>query len=159
MEVHYGSATGLGTVAYGTSQKITLQSRGMPAEPSRGGYFGAGLAAGDIKHNGHADLIAVGAPGGAIVLWGTSTKLATRGSSFVAGGGGVSITGNIGLGDFNGDGFADELYCVPTADTVIPNPTCNVYRGSATGLSTAPSQTFNQYTFQQSSLQGNHAGW
>ena len=160
VEVHYGSASGLGTVAYGTSQKITLQSRGMPAEPSRCcDLFGAGLAAGDIKHNGHADLIALGAPGGAIVMWGTSTKLATRGSGFVAGGGGVSITGNIGLGDFNSDGYADELYCVPTADTAIPNPTCNVYKGSATGLSTSPSQTFTLYQFQMSSLQGNHAAW
>ena len=159
VEVHYGSATGLGTVAYGTSQKITLQSRGMPAEPSGGGYFGAGLAAGDIKHNGHADLIALGAPGGAIVLWGTSTKLATRGSRFVPGNGGVSITGNLGLGDFNGDGYADELFCFPYADIVITNPTCNVYKGTATGLSTNPSQTFNPYIFQMSSLQGNHAGW
>lgn len=126
VEIHYGGAHGLGSVAFKTAQEITPNSPGMPKEPGTRGYFGYSLAVGDIKHTGRADLVVAGAPVGPIALWGTSTKLSTKGSAVV--GTGVGAGPFVALTDLNGDGYADLL-------SYVPFSTGAVYDGSSTGVS------------------------
>lgn len=153
VEVHYGSASGLGNVAYGTAQKIMPGTKGMPAEPSKGGYFGTSMVAGDVKHNGHADLIVGGAPAGTIVLWGTSTKLTASGSRIVGdpGASGLDFPHVLGLGDFSGSGFADLVDC-PSS--------CDVFNGASTGLPGTATYSLNQLPeVDTMSVPSNHAAW
>ena len=133
VEIHYGSKSGLGTVAYRTAQEIAPSTKGMPREPSSIGYFGAAMASGDIKHNGRSDLIVGGASAGCITLWGASTKLTTTGSQVLSG---TCLDGLnpavLTLGDYNDDGYLDVVDC---------QTDCSVYDGSSTGF--APSASYS----------------
>ena len=141
VEIHYGGASGLGSVAFKTAQEITPTKPGMPAGAA-GGYFGESLAVGDIKHDGHADLVVSGSPLGPIALWGTSTKLTTKGSAVV----GVSLDTwvYVALGDWNGDGYADLLSYTPYTSMA------GIYNGSSTGVAHTPSSTLAHSPFNDS---------
>lgn len=152
VEIHYGSTSGLGSVAFKTAQEITPSSPGMPREPGKA-YFGEALAAGDIKHNGRDDLVISGAPDGNIIVWGTSTKLTTKGAKLVG-----DWPQILGFADPNGDGYADLLDGNPYQDRINPQPKINVYNGTSTGLASTPTYGLTQQTPSALSLTGHTAG-
>lgn len=157
VEIHYGSSAGLGSVAFGTAQKITPSTKGMPAAAKGGGDFGAGLATGDVKHNGHADLVIPG-NSGCVILWGTSAKLTAVGSKLLPMGcGGISIIDALGFGTFSGSGYADFVHCAsPAPDVLNPSPNCSVYPGSSTGLAASPAYVSPEIAATGLSVASNH---
>lgn len=163
IEIHYGSSSGLGNVAFGTAQKITSSTKGMPRAPTGSGDLGAGLVAGDIKHNGHADLVAnwsVMPAGGCLVLWGTSTKLTAVGSSVVSDAhycGGIGLSGTLGLGVFSASGDADLVVCNPFQETTNnPSPRCDFFAGSSTGLAKSATYATSGFSGTAVSVASNH---
>ena len=161
IEIHYGSKSGLGSVAFGTAQKITPSTKGIPPAIKGAQEWGAGLAVGDIKHNGRADLIVQGNAAGCVVLWGTSTKLTAIGSSLVnTDCGGISIIDSLGIGVFSGSGYGDFVHCdMPDLTVSNPNPHCSVYPGSSTGLAASPAYVTPEMLATGLSISSNHDAW
>ena len=161
IEIHYGTKTGLGSVAFGTAQKITPTTKGIPPSIKGAQDFGTGLAAGDIKHNGRADLVVQGSPAGCVVLWGTSTKLTAIGSSLVnTNCGGISIIDALGIGVFSGGGYGDFVHCdMPDLTVSNPNPHCSVYPGSSAGLAASPAYVTPEMLATGLSISSNHDAW
>lgn len=158
VEVHYGSSSGLGKVAFGTAQKITTSTKGMPAAAKGGADFGAGLVAGDIKHNGHADLVVQGSAVGCIILWGSSTKLSAAGSSLIPikdSCSGINQISSLGLGVFSASGHSDLVLCDPVSEANTA-PYCNFYAGSSTGLSQTPTYATSGFAATALSVASNH---
>src|SRR5262249_3226768 len=126
--------------SYRTSQEIMPTTVGMPSGVNTH-EFGWSLAAGDVKGNGRADLVVTNGQGNgpAVILYGTSTKLAAKGSKLLA------IQGPmVGLGDLNGDGFADLLAADQWYDVQAnPTPHATLYRGTSTGISLTSGQTLD----------------
>ena len=150
VEIHYGGASGLGSVSFKTAQEITPSKAGMPRGASNG-LFGQSLAVGDIKHNGRADLVVGGSNVGPIAVWGTSTKLTTKGSAV------VGAWTNVALTDLNGDGYADLVSYYPVPDTA-GNPEGAVFDGSGTGVAHSPSSSLVQQIPHTDSVRGVSAG-
>ena len=128
VQAHYGSATGA------SATRAWVITQGYL------GGFGLGLGdAGDVDGDGYADFL-VGAP--------NATGGAGRGYLYYGGAGqtapalGLSVNGSgndalgfdlSGLGDVNGDGFADLAIGAPYADSPDDGGDVLVYHGSAAG--------------------------
>jgi hypothetical protein len=160
--VLYGSAAGLTAARV---QLWTQDSPGVPEDAEDSDHFGAALAAGDLNHDGAADL-AVGVPdedlgtigdaGAVIVLYGapaagltaTGAQLWTQDSPDVPGIAEQSDGfGNaLATGDVDGDGFADLAVGVSSESVraVTIAGAVNLLFGSAGGLDGAGSQVFTQ---------------
>ena len=148
VEIHYGGASGLGSVSFKTAQEITPTKAGMPAGAANG-LFGETLAVGDIKHNGRADLVVGGSNVGPIAVWGTSTKLTTKGSAVVGSGLDNALT------DLNGDGYADLVSYWPF--TGSPSQPA-VFDGSRAGVVHTPSTVLGQQMLSADSVRGVTSG-
>ena len=101
--------------------------------------FGSGLSdAGDVNGDGYADILVgaatVGGSSGAAYLYlGDSTRVAPSAAFAVAGVSGDALGQDVaGLGDVNGDGFADFAIGAPYADSPDDGGDVLVYLGSAT---------------------------
>lgn len=141
VRVYYGSASGLGTTPLVLRERVA------------GDRVGAAVAgAGDVNGDGFAD-VSIGAnrasPGGralageVAVHLGSAGGLATTPGVVLAGVAADEGLGEqvVGVGDVNGDGYADVL-----ASAYLASPGGRVeaglvrlYRGSASGVSTTPS--------------------
>lgn len=169
VNIVYGSATGLSATAGHTDQNISQDT--LDVNDIAEGYdqFGTAVAAGDFNADGKADL-AVGAAGEAInglgnagavnVIYGSSAGL--RASApvpdqlFRLGAGGVLGTlranqyfGNtLATGDLDGDGYVDLAIGIPNyqVGSVVSAGSVEVLYGSASGLSTARAELWNQET-------------
>jgi hypothetical protein len=148
-----GSAGGLTA----TGGRLFTQVGG---QPERFDIFGFALAAGDLDHDGFADL-AVGAPledigtldaaGALSVLYGSASGVtASRGRLFTQVGGTVEAGDEFGeqlaTGDFNQDGFADLVAAAPMEDvgTAANAGAISVLPGSGAGLTGTGGRLFTQ---------------
>jgi hypothetical protein len=164
-----GSATGLGSFLSVFSQ----DSAGVPGVHKSNDLFGNALSSGDANGDGRDDL-AIGAQwdwedrgwatGSVTILYGSATGLsgsgAQRWSKDSPGIGGVPAIFNndlpdnfglqVGLGDYNGDGFADLAASAPGAPVTYNSVkrqdagTVNIIYGSASGLTSSGSKHLSQ---------------
>jgi hypothetical protein len=128
---HVTVFNGDATVTLGTSDLISQDTAGVPGTTALGDKFGYSLSAGDVNHDGRADL-AVGVPmktvsglaqaGEAVLLFGSGTGLTGTGSLALsqetANVAGVAEAGDdlgwsVGLLDITNDGYADVLLGTP----------------------------------------------
>jgi hypothetical protein len=161
VNVIYGSATGLTSTG---SQVWSQNSNGIGDVREPGEQFGRALTTADFNHDGASDL-AIGVPfervnkrahaGAVNVIYGSPTGLTSAGNQFwtqdSSGIIGSSEKGDrfgaaLGVGDFNGDSFADLAVGVPNEDVgkKADAGAVNVTYGSVTGLSSAGNQLWIQ---------------
>jgi uncharacterized protein YciU (UPF0263 family) len=158
----YGSATGLSTA---DTQFFRQNAAGLPGQPEFLDRFAASLVAGDFNNDSFADL-AIGAPEDAVrgvfagavhILYGSATGLTTANTQyFHQNSAGFPDTAedldhfgaSLAAGDFNNDGFADLAIGVPdeTIGRDLFAGAVHILYGSATGLTAANTQLFNQDT-------------
>jgi FG-GAP repeat protein len=159
--VLYGSAGGVSAVG---DQLWTQDSPGIGDMAEVADAFGFSLASGDLDGDGFGDL-AVGAPaedfgptfdvGIMHVLYGSGSGLSSAGSQVWSqdspGIRDVAEEGDLfgfypGIGDFNGDGFADLAVGAYPEDigAVVDAGGMNAIYGSAAGLTSAGNQFWNQ---------------
>ena len=148
-----GSAGGLTA----TGGRLFTQLGG---QPERFDIFGFALAAGDLDHDGFADL-AVGAPtedvgtlddaGALSVLYGSAGGVTTSGGRLFTQVGGTVEAGDefgeqLAAGDFNQDGFADLVAAAPMEDvgTAANAGAVSVLPGSGAGLTSTGGRLFTQ---------------
>lgn len=159
VNVLYGSKHGIKVAG---NQRLSQAN--LPGTPEAGDGFGASLTTGDFDHDGYWDL-AVGAPGeddgpgtpsGIVqIVYGGANGLSATGSTFLT----LAMAGadepslqfptSLAAGDLDGDGYAD--LAVGAADTTCTSSSCTgsggdvvAYYGSASGLTAAGSQVWNQ---------------
>lgn len=151
--VFYGTSTGLPSIPSATLDNPANQERG---------YFGRSVAAlGDVNGDGYADAI-VGADsqyngatdeGNAFVYYGTSAGLPPtpdvtldNPANQAAGSFGCSVAG---LGDVNGDGYADAMVGAARQDSGAEDEgNAFVYYGTSGGLPSTPDVTLDNPTNQ-----------
>ncbi len=150
-----GSSVGAAFLFYGASSGLLTTPDVVLVSPVATdlGWFGdAVTGAGDLDGDGYGDIV-VGAPkhgayGAAYVYYGTSTVIASSDSVPIEAGmssiGGLMGTSVAGLGDVNGDGYADMAVGAPSFD----NPengegSVFVFRGGVAGVSTTPDTTLD----------------
>jgi disulfide bond formation protein DsbB len=161
VQVLYGSAAGLTTVG---AQVWTQNSPGIPDQAEIDDNLGFSVALGDSDGDGDADLAAgaigepvgnAGAAGAVAVLAGSTAGLTAAGSRLLTQDSpGVPGTAEIGdrlgfrlaVGDFDGDGLADDAAGAWTeaVGPLLQAGAVNVLYGSATGLIGGGSQLFTQ---------------
>nr|MDQ3037149.1 FG-GAP-like repeat-containing protein [Myxococcota bacterium] len=123
--VYFGSPTGISTTP--------SQTFAAPAGAS-GGWFGYRVSgAGDLNHDGYADLVLThwnAGPARVIAYYGSATGLG--GATVIASNPNSGFAYRVaGVGDLNGDRFADVAVGNPHAGSNV-----HVYYGSSTGLPT-----------------------
>ena len=125
--VYAGSTTGLGG-------RATAMLRG-----SRDSGFGASVAAaGDVNRDGYGDLVvAAYSPDTAYLFLGGPAGLEATPSATLPGTGAVHYVRVAGAGDVNHDGYADVVVAREGVSLAL-------HLGSATGLSTTPTQTLRE---------------
>ncbi|MDB4929754.1 MAG: putative integrin-like protein [Myxococcaceae bacterium] len=135
--VYHGSATGI----------LAMPTLGILGPDGANGLFGHTLASADFDGDGYADLVvgAIGvepAPGRIHVFAGRPIGLSTTPVTTLIG---ASASGfgsaTPGVGDVNGDGYADLVVGSPTAQEEAGY--VQVYLGSTTGLGRTPVATLN----------------
>lgn len=152
--------------------------------PEDNDQFGKSLATGDFDGDGFADL-AIGSPsedvlvgigqnvvnaGTVIVLYGTAEGLSsTDAQLFRQGGSGLAGTPEEGdfwghalaTGDFDGDGFDDLAVGAPLHDhlTQVDSGEFTVIYGSASGLTTTGSYSWDYFYFSDHSSYEYFIGW
>lgn len=165
VNVLYGSPTGLTDAG---NQLWSQNSTGIADVGETSDWFGYAEVAGDFDGDGFADL-AVGIPyedvgpaadaGGVNVIYGSAAGLSSAGNQLwtqdtadiadVAESGDL-FGGALAAGDVNGDGFADLAIAAPLEDvqsnTKVDAGLVHVILGSASGLTSAGSQTWTQNT-------------
>ncbi|MBI1849319.1 MAG: FG-GAP repeat protein [Planctomycetes bacterium] len=160
--VLYGSVSGLS----GVGQQTWTQDSGLGGTAETQDSFGASLAAGDFDNDGFDDLV-VGVAfenfgstvdaGSVNVINGSAAGLVVTGNQIweqaTVGIDGAAEAGDkfgatLAVGDFDGDGFGDLAIGVPGEDVgaTANAGAVNVLYGSATGLSTAGNQLWDQST-------------
>jgi hypothetical protein len=106
------------------------------------------LATGDVTGDGYGDLVygwydadwtTPGERRGFVVYPGTAT------GDFGSGTGVLTEVASLGVGDFDGDGFADVAVGQPS-DTSAKGGRVSVYKGSASGIASAPAISIDQDT-------------
>ena len=130
-------------------------------------YFDLGRVPQDVNGDGYSD-VAVGAPGqdaGSIdegnvfVYYGSPTGLPSAPSVTLdspTGEAGAGFGQSVALTDLEGDGFADLIVGAPAADHgSVDEGNAYVYRGSAAGLPTTPTQVIDSPSGQASAFFAN----
>ncbi|MDP9188611.1 MAG: Ig-like domain-containing protein, partial [Actinomycetota bacterium] len=161
VNVIYGSATGLTDAG---NQVWNQSDLGGGETAEAGDQFGRALTTGDFNQDGFADL-AVGAPfenvgsaadaGTVNVIYGSASGLTSAGNQLwhqnspgipEAADAGDSLGGALASGDLNGDAVDDLAIGVPseTVGTTAGAGAVNTIYGSASGLTSAGSQIWNQ---------------
>lgn len=130
-------------------------------------YFDLGRVPQDVNGDGYSD-VAAGAPGqdagstdegNVFVYYGSPTGLPSAPSVVLdspTGEAGAGFGQSVALTDLEGDGFADLVVGAPAADHgSLDEGNAYVYRGSAAGLPTAPTQVIDSPSGQASAFFAN----
>ena len=133
----------------GSPEGLSLEAIWMASGSQAGAQFGASVAATDVNGDRYGDLV-VGAPGFDVsagdeglvqVFQGSAAGLEPTSTWSVAGkGGGARFGGMVAsAGDTDGDGYCDVAIAAPgTGGREQRSGLVSVFRGSASGLATAP---------------------
>lgn len=170
VQILFGSASGLSATAGPGTQYLHQDTSGVWGAAESGDHFGITLAAGDIDHDGRADLV-VGIPqekvgdalnaGAVQILFGGAAGAGAHNQLITQGHiepemqvfPGVAETGDsfgwsVAAGDFDGDGFADVAIGVPYENLVAGDLSdagvVQILRGSAAGVTAAGQQLLSQ---------------
>jgi len=154
VNIIYGSASGLATTG---NQYWNQDEAGMAGGAETDDHFGYALTAGDFDGDGYDDL-AIGIPdedigtvvnaGGVQVMYGSASGITATGDKIWNQEGGAETGDQYGkalaVGDFDGDGYADLAVGIPSEDvgSVSNAGALEIYYGSASGLTTRPSNDF-----------------
>lgn len=161
VSVIYGSAAGLAAAG---NQLWTQDSPGIRDVAEEGDLFGEYSGAGDFNGDGFDDVgvgVAFGEDIGTVpdagamnVIYGSAAGLTAAGNQFWSQDTpGILDTAEdtdnfgcyVGIGDFDGNGFADASICVQTEDLgATDQGAVNVIYGSAAGLASAGNQLWSQ---------------
>jgi disulfide bond formation protein DsbB len=178
VNVIYGSATGLTAAG---NQLWTQDSPGIRDVAEAGDLFGEYSGAGDFNGDGFDDVgigAAFGEDIGAVpdagamnVIYGSGAGLTATGNQFWSQDTpGILDTAEdtdnfgcyVGIGDFDGNGFADASICVQTEDLgATDQGAVNVIYGSAAGLASAGNQLWSQDSpgIGEAGEPGDYFGW
>ncbi len=154
VQVHLGGPAGVGA-----APSMTL----LPPVADEGAFGAELLVAGDVNGDGYADL-GVGAPeartlglqtGRGLVYLGSAAGLPAAPSTVIASpmASGLHFGDHAaGVGDLNGDGYADLAFGLPIARG--DNGIAYVYFGGAAGVAAAPSETIESPTTPEAGFGG-----
>jgi hypothetical protein len=126
-----GATNGVVSVFYGSATGLDATSTDIAMPASAPDLTVASI--GDVNGDGYDDIVALRQS--AYVYFGSATGIGKSPTTLTAGqlkGGGPGMSQALGLGDMNGDGYAD--FVVP--DTTAP--ALRLYRGASTGINSTP---------------------